>query len=477
MTERPVLSQSRAHGDRAARRCPSSCRDPRRELPGGQPGLHAPAGRGRGRALPAVPQPDLHRRLPRSGQHPALHQARRRGRHARRPPSRCSTTTPSPASPAGSARRRRSARASACAGKKGAPGGHRRHRALRRRLGAPAPRSAARHRSAPRAAARVAIVGSGPAGLTAAGELAKAGYEVTIFEAFHARGRRPDLRHPRVPAAQGHRPAGGRPPRGRRRADRDATRSSARPGRSSELRERFDAVFVAVGAGLPVFMNVPGENLKGVYSRQRVPHAGQPHGRVPRRLRDARPARPARGRGRRRQRGHGRGPDRAAPRRRRGHHRLPARPRGAAGTRAKRSTTPSRRASASSSRSAPLEVLGDEHGWVTRPALRADGPRRAGRVRPPAARCRIEGSEFVIDCDMVVVAIGTRSQPAADRAASPTWPSTSGATSSSTSDGMTSLPGVFAGGDIVRGAATVILAMGDGKRAAAAIDALPRGNA
>ena len=81
----------------------------------------------------------------------------------------------------------------------------------------------------------------------------------------------------------------------------------------------------------------------------------------------------------------------------------------------------------------------------------------------------IAGSEFVVDCEMVVVAIGTRANPLLT-ASEPDLTVNQWGYLMVDDDGMTSVPGVFAGGDIVRGAATVILAMGDGKRAAAAID-------
>ena len=91
------------------------------ELPRGQPRPHLPARDARGRALPAVPEAVLRRRLPGPRQHPALHQAAPRGRPARPPPSRSSTTTPCRASPAGSAPRRASARASASAARRASP--------------------------------------------------------------------------------------------------------------------------------------------------------------------------------------------------------------------------------------------------------------------------------------------------------------------------------------------------------------------
>jgi glutamate synthase (NADPH/NADH) small chain len=122
---------------------------------------------------------------------------------------------------------------------------------------------------------------------------------------------------------------------------------------------------------------------------------------------------------------------------------------------------------------APVEVLGDENGWVT--GLRCvkvnlSEPDDHGRRIPTP----VPGSEFDIAGDMVVVAIGTRSNPLLT-ATAPELAINEWGYMVIDEQGMTSLPGVFAGGDIVRGAATVILAMGDGKRAAASIDAWLRG--
>jgi glutamate synthase (NADPH/NADH) small chain len=122
---------------------------------------------------------------------------------------------------------------------------------------------------------------------------------------------------------------------------------------------------------------------------------------------------------------------------------------------------------------APIEVLGDETRWVTsvrciRMAL--GEPDESGRRRPEP----VPGSEFEIPCDMLVVAIGTRSNPLLTQTA-PDLEVTKWGYIVTDEQGMTSMPGVFAGGDIVRGAATVILAMGDGKKAAASIDTYLRG--
>jgi glutamate synthase (NADPH) small chain len=318
---------------------------------------------------------------------------------------------------------------------------------------------------------RVAIVGSGPAGLTAAGELAKRGHEVTIFEAFHAAGGVlvygiPEFRLPKdiVQAEVDRLVAAG--------VTIEANAIIGTTYTLPELRERFDAVFVAVGAGLPVFMEIPGENLKGVYSANEYltrvnlmgawnPESDTPvlHGqrvvvvgggnvamdavRTARRL----------------------GAAEAAIVYRRGRDELPAR--------AEEAHHAEEEGVRFEFLLSPIEVLGGDDGWVT--GLRChqmelgepdDSGRRA--VRP------VEGSEFTIDCDMVVVAIGTRSNPLLTSTA-PDLVLNQWGYIVTDEHGMTSMPSVFAGGDIVRGAATVILAMGDGKRAAASIDAYLRG--
>jgi glutamate synthase (NADPH/NADH) small chain len=312
----------------------------------------------------------------------------------------------------------------------------------------------------------VAIVGSGPAGLTAAGELAKKGHDVTVFEAFHAPGGVliygiPEFRLPKDIVKS--------------EVDRlvesgvkiEANAIIGKTYTLPELRERFDAVFIAVGAGLPVFMNVPGENYKGVYSANEyltrvnlmgawLQDADTPvlHGqrvvvvgggnvamdavRTARRL----------------------GAESATIVYRRSHDELPAR--------AEEVHHAEQEGVIFEYLAAPTEVLGDESRWVTgvRCVKMALGePDDSGRRRPEP----IAGSEFEMPCDMLVVAIGTRSNPLLTQTAPDLEVSKWGYIVTD-EHGMTSMPGVFAGGDIVRGAATVILAMGDGKQAAAAID-------
>ncbi|HEU4672886.1 MAG TPA: NADPH-dependent glutamate synthase [Candidatus Limnocylindrales bacterium] len=320
---------------------------------------------------------------------------------------------------------------------------------------------------------RVAIVGSGPAGLTAASELARRGHAVTIFEAFHAAGGVliygiPEFRLPKDIVA--------------REVERleemgVEIRPNAIVGKTwtlPELRAEFDAIFLAVGAGLPVFMNVPGENFKGVYSANEyltrvnlmgayTPDADTPvlHGqrvvvvgggnvamdsvRTARRL----------------------GAAEATIVYRRGPAEMPAR--------AEEVHHAAQEGVRFEYLAAPVEVVGDERHWVTglrciRMAL--GEPDASGRSRPEP----IPGSEFTIPADLVVVAIGTRSNPLLT-ATAPDLELTERGYIVTDDHAATSVPGVFAGGDIVRGAATVILAMGDGKRAAASIDAYLSGTA
>ena len=116
----------------------------------------------------------------------------------------------------------------------------------------------------------------------------------------------------------------------------------------------------------------------------------------------------------------------------------------------------------------PVRIIGNDEGWVTGiecQMMELGEPDASGRRRPQP----IPDSEYVIECDMVVVAIGTRSNPMLT-SSEPDLRINEWGYLVVDEDGMTSVPGIFAGGDIVRGAATVILAMGDGKRAARAIE-------
>lgn len=240
----------------------------------------------------------------------------------------------------------------------------------------------------------------------------------------------------------------------------------------NELRERFDAVFIANGAGLPIFMNIPGENLKGVYSANeyltrvnlmrayKFPKSPTPvikakkvatigGGNV---AMDA--ARTAKRMG-------------AAESiivYRRTKAEMPAR--------AEEIHHAEEEGIKFEFLAAPLEIIGDEKNWVK--ALRCQRmklgePDTSGRRSPVP----IPGSEFILECDVVIVAIGTRANPLLT-ATSPELKLNKKGYIHVDENGMTNLPGVFAGGDIVRGAATVILAMGDGKKCARSIDKFVR---
>jgi len=234
-----------------------------------------------------------------------------------------------------------------------------------------------------------------------------------------------------------------------------------------ELRHDFDAVFLAVGAGLPVFLEIPGENLKGVYSANEYltrvnlmgafrPDADTPvaHGQRVAVIGGGNVAMDAVRTARRL------GADDAIVVYRRTREELPAR------------LEEVGHAEEEGVRFdflvAPLEILGDDDGWVR--GLRCQRmelgePDESGRRRPVP----VAGSEFELPCDLVVEAVGTRANPLLTHSA-PGLDLDERGFIAVDDNGETSLRGVFAGGDIVRGSATVILAMGDGKRAAAAID-------
>ncbi|HEX9046762.1 MAG TPA: NADPH-dependent glutamate synthase [Verrucomicrobiae bacterium] len=320
---------------------------------------------------------------------------------------------------------------------------------------------------APATGKRIAVVGSGPAGLTAAGELVRKGHDVTIYEALHTPGGVlvygiPEFRLPKKIVAQ--------------EVDRlqelgvkiECNVVIGRTWTIPELREKFDAIFIANGAGLPVFMEVPGENLKGVYSAneyltrinlmsayqfprsdtpvlqgQRVAVVGGGNVamdavRTAKRL----------------------GAQEAMIVYRRTHNELPAR--------AEEVHHAEEEGVKFEFLTAPLEVVGNDKRWVTGlkcQKMQLGAPDSSGRRRPEP----IPGSEFVLPCDVVVVAIGTRANPLLT-ATCPDLKLNKYGNIVVDDNGMTNLPGVFAGGDIVRGAATVILAMGDGKKAAKAMD-------
>jgi glutamate synthase (NADPH/NADH) small chain len=236
-----------------------------------------------------------------------------------------------------------------------------------------------------------------------------------------------------------------------------------------ELRQQFDAVFVANGAGLPVFMGVPGENAKGVYSANEYltrvnlmaaysfPNADTPvlPGKRVAVVGGGNVAMDAARTGKRL------GADASTIVYRRGKSEMPAR--------IEEIHHAEQEGIQFELLTAPLEVVRNDKNWVTglkciRMALGEKDS--SGRPRPVP----VAGSEFVLPCDLIVVAIGTRANPLLT-ATCPELKLDKRGNIVVDENNMTSIPGIFAGGDIVRGAATVILAMGDGKKSAHTIDA------
>ena len=311
---------------------------------------------------------------------------------------------------------------------------------------------------------KVAVVGSGPSGIACAGELARNGYDVTVFEAFFTGGGVltygiPEFRLPKTIV--------------KREIDGLKTLGvkfeyNAVVGRITDAKELFeeqgfDAMYLAVGAGLPKFLNVPGENLPGVFcaneyltrvnlmKAEKFPEYDTPtkHGKHVVVFGGGNVAM-----------------DAARTALRLGAEKV---------TLAYRRTEeemPARRAELHHAKQEGVEVLplvsplsfnADEDGFVSSVKLERmelGEPDESGRRRP----VRVEGSEFEIPCGVAVTAIGTNANPFAELAADVKlnkW-----GYIETDEDGRTSDPRVWAGGDIVTGAATVILAMGAGKKAA-----------
>lgn len=321
---------------------------------------------------------------------------------------------------------------------------------------------------------RVAVIGSGPAGLSCAGELNARGYDVTVFEALHTEGGVlvygiPEFRLPKeiVKSEVDNLKARG-----------VTFETNVVVGRTVLVDELFEegysAVFVGSGAGLPNFMGITGEDLKGVYSanefltRVNLMKAYKADSATP--IRKGKSVAVV-------------GGGNVAMDAARCALRL-----GAESVRIvyRRSEAelPARREEIEHAKeegiqfvllTAPVEVLGDEHKNVT--ALRCrkmelGSPDVSGRRRPVP----IEGSEFDIPVDTVVVAVGTSPNPLIKNTTEGVSTNAHGCIITD-ENGMTTRENVFAGGDAVTGAATVILAMGAGKDAAAAIDAKLGGKA
>ncbi|MDD4380884.1 MAG: NADPH-dependent glutamate synthase [Atopobiaceae bacterium] len=314
---------------------------------------------------------------------------------------------------------------------------------------------------------KVAVVGSGPSGLACAGQLASQCFDVTVFEAFFTGGGVLTYGIPefRLPKAIVKREIDGLELMG---VNFEYDSVVGRLFNAQDLfDEGFEAIYVTVGAGLPKFLNVPGENLPGVFcaneyltrvnlmKANRFPKFDTPtkHGKhvvvfgggnVA--MDSARTALRL-------------GADKVTLAYRRGEEEMPA-----------------RRAELHHAKQEGVEILplvsplafeADEDGNVAKVELERmelGEPDESGRRRPKP----IEGSDFEIDCDVVVTAIGTNANPFAKMIGdveTNKW-----GYIDTDEDGRTSNPKIWAGGDIVTGSATVILAMGAGKKAAASIE-------
>ncbi len=273
---------------------------------------------------------------------------------------------------------------------------------------------------------RVAVIGSGPAGLTCAGDLAKKGYDVTIFEALHEAGGVlvygiPEFRLPKEDVVK---------------AEIENIKklgvkieTNVVIGRTITIdelmeEEKFDAVFIGSGAGLPKFMGIHGENANGVFSanefltRVNLMKAFKEEYETP--------------------------------------------------VRAGKKVAAKEEGIIFDVLTNPTEILTDENGWVKGMKcvkMELGEPDASGRRKPVVK----ENSEFVMDVDTVIMSLGTSPNPLISS-------TTKGLETNkwkclvADENGLTTKEGVYAGGDAVTGAATVILAMGAGKKAASAID-------
>jgi glutamate synthase (NADPH/NADH) small chain len=321
---------------------------------------------------------------------------------------------------------------------------------------------------------RVAVVGSGPAGLTAAADLAKFGHSVTLFEALHVAGGVlvygiPEFRLPKD-IVQGE-------------VDYVASLGvkvelDSVIGKLVTIDELlgngYDAVFLGTGAGLPMFMNIPGENLNGIYSanefltRVNLMKAYRfPEYDTPLRLGERVAVI---------------GGGNVAMDSARCALRLGAKKVYIIYRRSE-AEMPARREEVENAQEEgiifklltnPTGFLGNGRGWVMEMEcieMELGEPDESGRRRPIAK----PGSEFIIDVDVVVVALGTTPNPLIASTTDGLETTKRGTVVADEETGKTVKPKVWAGGDIVTGAATVISAMGAGKGAAASIDEYLRG--
>ncbi|MEA3355791.1 MAG: NADPH-dependent glutamate synthase [Candidatus Bipolaricaulota bacterium] len=315
---------------------------------------------------------------------------------------------------------------------------------------------------------RVAIIGAGPAGLTAAADLRKLGHAVTVFEALHVAGGVlmygiPEFRLPKAIV--------------KREIDAlcamgvkiEVNKVIGRIGTVDDLLDQgYDAVFIGTGAGLPRFLRIPGENLNGVYSANefltrtnlmrafRFPDYDTPI-KVGERVVTVGGGNVAMDSARTALR---LGAKESIIVYRRAEEQLPAR--------AEEVEHAKEEGIQFKLLANPVRFIGEAGRLVGVECLRMElgEPDASGRARP----IPIPGSEFTLDIDTIIIAIGNEPHPLIPRTTEGLDVGRRGNIVAENETGQTSKEGVFAGGDIVTGAATVIEAMGAGKRAAAAID-------
>jgi glutamate synthase (NADPH/NADH) small chain len=318
---------------------------------------------------------------------------------------------------------------------------------------------------------KVAVIGSGPAGLTVAGDLIRKGHAVTVFEALHKPGGVlvygiPEFRLPKaiVQAEVDFLTRLGV------KIEVNAVIGKTRTVQELFDEDHFDAVFVGSGAGLPRFMGIPGENLNGVYSANEYltrsnlmkaylfPEYDTPIVRGKRvavlgggnvAMDAARTALRL-------------GAEASIIVYRRGRDEMPAR--------AEEIHHAEEEGVDLQLLTNPVRILAGEGGWVRgMECLRMElgEPDESGRRKPR----EVKGSEFVLEVDTVVVAIGNSPNPLIPSTTPQIQVSKWGTVIVDEATGATTMPGVYAGGDVVTGAATVILAMGAGRTAADAIHA------
>ena len=315
---------------------------------------------------------------------------------------------------------------------------------------------------------KVAIIGAGPSGLTCAGDLAKLGYKVTVFEALHVAGGVlmygiPEFRLPKAivqSEIDGLKALG---------VDFETNMVIGKVLTIDELMQEYgyEAVYIASGAGLPRFMGIPGESLKGVYSaneyltRTNLMKAYLPDSKTP--IAKSKAVAVC-------------GGGNVAMDAARCAKRLGAETvyivyrRGMAELPARREEVEHAEEEGIIFKTLcnPVEVLGDENGWVrgmTCIEMELGEPDESGRRRPIEKK----GSEFELEVDTMIMALGTSPNPLIRTTTPGLDADRHGCIITNGDDGLTSREAVYAGGDAVTGAATVILAMGAGKDAAKAI--------